>query len=120
MPLPTETITLEPQRIKNRPGQIIAVGITKNNEDMGYLSYDRVYDVYSYPELVRLSKNTEGPITPEILNEAYEGSQHVVGTSLPFKPEPSLPPIKIHVSPFYTYKIELATEKKVDPTWEFA
>lgn len=120
MPLPTETIMLTPYRVRNNTDRVIAIVLTKNNEDMGYLSYDRVYDVYSYAELLRLSKNAEGPITPEILNQAYEGPQHVQGLSLPFVPEPSLPPIKIITSQFYTYEIEVATEKKVDPTWTFA
>lgn len=120
MPLPTKTITLTPCRFKNSTGRVLAIVLTKNNEDMGYLSYDRFYDVYSYEELLKLSKNAEGPITPEMLYKAYDGSQHVVDTTLPFILEPSLPPIKIITSQFYTYEIQVATEKKVDPTWTFA
>lgn len=120
MPLPTETIILQPYRMKDNPDHIVAAVMIKNYEDMGYLSYDRTYDVYSYSELIRLSKSTEGPITGETLNQAYEGSQRVVDVTLPFKQEPSLPPIRIITSQFYTYEIEVATEKKVDPTWTFA
>lgn len=120
MPLPNATITLDPYRMKNNPDRIVAVAISKNNEDMGYLSYDRVYEVYSYSELLRLSNSAEGPISAQALNEAYEGSNYIVDTTLPFIKEPFLPPIKIHVSPFYTYKIEVATEVKSHPTWEFA
>lgn len=120
MPLPTETIIVHPYRMKDNPDHIVAVVMSKNNEDMGYLSYDRVYEIYSYSELLRLSKSTEGSISPKTLNEAYEGSNYIVDTTLPFKPEPSLPPIKIHVSPFYTYEIEVAIEKKVKVTWGFA
>lgn len=120
MPLPIATTILEPYRMKDNPDRIVAAVISKNNEDMGYLSYDRVYDVYSYPELLRLSKNAETPMSGEILNKAYEGSQHIVDTTLPFISEPSLPPIKINVSPFYTYDIEVAIEVKTHPTWGFA
>lgn len=120
MPLPTATTILEPYRMKNNPDRIVAAVVSKNNEDMGYLSYDRTYELYSYSELLRLSKSAEGPISGQALNEAYEGSNYIVDTTLPFKHEPSLPPIKIHVSPFYTYQIEVATEVKVDPTWGFA
>lgn len=98
---------------------VIAV-VTRNNEDFGSMSYDRMYKLYDYNKLIEYSEySNEDKCTENFIEDefVYMRNLHVGkgATKLPFKEIDDLPPIEFKRKTYIEIKVAKPVNKKV---WE--